>query len=131
MGTSPSYADSLNAINANEFFAADGTVAAGYVPIFTSWTAPKPEIAAAIVDGQSPAMTEKGDNSLKIHAAFFFGAMSLRLISTSAICTAFKAAPLRRLSETHQKVSPFSAVASSRMREIKVASSPAASCGVI
>jgi hypothetical protein len=51
-------------------------------------------------------------------AAFLRGWISLRLTSTSAIWTAFSAAPLRRLSETHQKERPFSTVASSRMREI-------------
>lgn len=46
------------------------------------------------------------------------GTISLRLIRLSAICTAFKAAPLRRLSDTHQKLRPLSTVGSSRMREI-------------
>ena len=41
--------------------------------------------------------------------------------SNSAICTAFSAAPLRRLSETHQKLRPFSMVESWRMRLMKVA----------
>ncbi len=50
------------------------------------------------------------------HAALRFGWMSLRLTSTSAICTAFSAAPLRRLSETTHMDSPFSTVGSSRMR---------------
>ena len=34
----------------------------------------------------------------------------------SAICTAFRAAPLRRLSDTHQKARPFGTVWSMRMR---------------
>jgi hypothetical protein len=42
---------------------------------------------------------------------------SLRFTSISAICTVFRAAPLRRLSATHQNERPFSTVASSRMRE--------------
>ena len=41
---------------------------------------------------------------------------STRRPSSSAICTAFSAAPLRRLSETHQNESPFSMVGSVRMR---------------
>ncbi len=41
-----------------------------------------------------------------------------RLPSTSAICTAFSAAPLRRLSDTHHRFSPFSIVLSCRMRLI-------------
>ncbi len=36
--------------------------------------------------------------------------------SDSAICTAFNAAPLRKLSETHQKPRPFGTVGSRRMR---------------
>ena len=39
-----------------------------------------------------------------------------RFASSSAICTAFSAAPLRRLSLTHQKARPFSTVGSSRTR---------------
>jgi hypothetical protein len=46
---------------------------------------------------------------------------STRLPSVSAICTAFSAAPLRRLSLTHQRFSPFSTVESWRMRLMKVA----------
>ena len=41
--------------------------------------------------------------------------------NTSAICTAFNAAPLRRLSETHQRFKPFSTVLSVRMRLMNVA----------
>src|SRR5712675_2776709 len=52
------------------------------------------------------------------YAAFFFALISLRLIRHSAIWMALSAAPLRRLSDTHQKVSPFSTVASSRTRLI-------------
>ena len=40
----------------------------------------------------------------------------LRAISSSAICTALSAAPLRRLSPTQNRASPFSAVASARIR---------------
>ena len=52
------------------------------------------------------------------HAAFRFALSQPRLTSTSAICTAFSAAPLRKLSETHHKTRPLSTVGSSRMREI-------------
>ena len=52
----------------------------------------------------------------KIHAAFIFGFSQPRLTSTSAICTAFSAAPLRKLSDTTQRLRPFSIVGSSRMR---------------
>ena len=41
--------------------------------------------------------------------------------SSSAICTAFSAAPLRRLSLTTQRERPFSTVGSSRIRQTKVA----------
>lgn len=44
-----------------------------------------------------------------------------RLPSSSAICTAFSAAPFRRLSETHHRFSPFSIVESCRIRLTKVA----------
>ncbi|PQV53669.1 hypothetical protein LX70_03853 [Defluviimonas denitrificans] len=44
-----------------------------------------------------------------------------RLPSVSAICTAFSAAPLRRLSLTHQRFRPLSIVPSCRMRLMKVA----------
>ncbi len=54
--------------------------------------------------------------SATAHAAFCLAWISLRLIKPSAICTALRAAPLRRLSETHQSEMPFSTVASSRMR---------------
>ncbi|MHC2739826.1 carbonic anhydrase [Bradyrhizobium liaoningense] len=50
------------------------------------------------------------------YAACFFALISLRLISTSAIWIALSAAPLRKLSDTHQSTRPFSTVASSRMR---------------
>src|ERR1051326_8511913 len=50
------------------------------------------------------------------YAAFFLALSSLRLIRTSAICTAFSAAPLRKLSETHHSTSPLSTVGSVRMR---------------
>ena len=52
------------------------------------------------------------------YAAFFFGCTSLRFTSTSAIWIAFSAAPLRRLSDTHQKLRPFFTVLSSRIREM-------------
>jgi hypothetical protein len=51
-------------------------------------------------------------------------------ISSSAICTAFRAAPLRRLSDTIHKFRPFATVVSLRTRLTKTASSPAHSAGV-
>src|SRR5918995_1366825 len=45
-----------------------------------------------------------------IHQAARLAWISPRSTSASAICTAFKAAPLRRLSETHQKARPFGTV---------------------
>ena len=60
-----------------------------------------------------------GDRTLRPgHAAFFFAAMSLRLIRHSAIWMALSAAPLRRLSETTHSTRPLSTVGSSRMRLI-------------
>ena len=77
-------------------------------------------LAAAIAD------VPPGDRPLD-HAAF----ASIRCaISVSAICTAFSAAPLRRLSETHQNDSPCATVGSLRMRLTNTASSPAHSSGV-
>ncbi|MDB5582041.1 MAG: hypothetical protein JWR80_7217 [Bradyrhizobium sp.] len=63
---------------------------------------------------------EKGSSSVDIkrYAAFFFALISLRLIRHSAIWTAFSAAPLRRLSDTHHSTRPFSTVGSVRMRLI-------------
>ena len=52
----------------------------------------------------------------KNYAALRFAWISLRLISTSAICTALSAAPLRRLSDTTQISRPLSTVGSVRMR---------------
>lgn len=52
-------------------------------------------------------------------------------IMVSAICTAFSAAPLRRLSETHQKARPWGTVGSLRMRLTNTASSPTHSNGVM
>src|SRR5690606_19327731 len=49
-------------------------------------------------------------------AACFFGVIRPRASSSSAICTALSAAPLRRLSATTHRERPFSTVASSRMR---------------
>ena len=60
-----------------------------------------------------------GDRTLRPgHAAFFFAAMSLRLIRHSAIWMALSAAPLRRLSETIHRTRPLSTVGSSRTRLI-------------
>src|SRR3546814_13311750 len=50
-----------------------------------------------------------------------------RSISVSAIWTALSAAPLRRLSDTHQNTRPFFTVGSRRMRLTYTASSPALS----
>src|SRR5690606_3236945 len=44
------------------------------------------------------------------------------LTSSSAICTAFVAAPLRRLSLTHQKAMPLALLMSSRMRPTNTSS---------
>ena len=52
------------------------------------------------------------------HATFNLGFSQPRLTRTSAICTALSAAPLRRLSDTIQRLRPLSIVGSSRMREI-------------
>jgi hypothetical protein len=52
------------------------------------------------------------------YAAFF---SNPRLIRHSAICTALRAAPFRKLSETTHRLMPFSIVASSRIREMNVA----------
>ena len=52
-----------------------------------------------------------------IHQAARLAWISPRSTSASAICTAFRAAPLRRLSETHQKARPFGTVGSRRRRE--------------
>ena len=51
------------------------------------------------------------------------------LINISAISTAFKAAPLKRLSETIHKFNPFFVVLSSLILETNVSSFPAASTG--
>ena len=67
----------------------------------------------------------------RAQAALRFGWIRPRSISSSAICTALSAAPLRRLSETIHIDRPLSTVESSRMREMKVASSPAESRGVM
>ena len=50
--------------------------------------------------------------------------------SSSAIWTAFSAAPFRRLSDTHQRFRPLSIVLSRRIRLTYVSSRPAASIGV-
>jgi len=57
-------------------------------------------------------------NDGEAYAAFCFAVISLRLIRHSAIWMVLSAAPLRRLSETIHIESPFSTVASSRMRLI-------------
>src|SRR5665647_289503 len=50
-------------------------------------------------------------------------------MSSSAICTALRAAPLRRLSLTTHRSRPFSTVTSSRMRPTYTGSLPSASSG--
>src|SRR3954465_13747288 len=50
--------------------------------------------------------------------------------TSSATCTAFRAAPLRKLSLEMNKDKPFSAVSSARMRPTYDGSRPAASNGV-
>ena len=52
---------------------------------------------------------------LRPRQAAFFASNPCAIIA-SAICTAFSAAPLRRLSDTHQNASPFSTVGSLRRR---------------
>jgi hypothetical protein len=54
----------------------------------------------------------------------------LFLINVSAISTAFKAAPLKRLSDTIHKFKPLVTVLSFLILEIKVSSFPSASRGV-
>ena len=68
----------------------------------------------------APPSRHKGRraNAMSRYAAFFFALISLRLIRHSAIWTAFSAAPLRRLSDTHHSTRPFSTVGSVRMRLI-------------
>ena len=56
------------------------------------------------------------DDCEAAYAAFFFAWISLRLISASAIWIALSAAPLRRLSDTHQSARPLSTVGSLRTR---------------
>jgi xanthine/uracil/vitamin C permease (AzgA family) len=68
--------------------------------------------------GRAPAeIAENETLTLTRQAAFRFGCRSLRLISVSAIWIALSAAPLRRLSDTHQRARPFGTVLSSRIRE--------------
>lgn len=50
--------------------------------------------------------------------------------NSSAICTALVAAPLRRLSLTHQKLRPFGCDKSLRMRPMKTKSLPVQSQGI-
>ena len=75
--------------------------------------AARPRERRIVDDPARPAATAAGNVA---QAASCFGWISLRLTSTSAICTAFSAAPLRRLSETIHSIRPLSTVGSSRMR---------------
>ena len=75
------------------------------------------------------------DSNLDVHGGGA-GRDSARLrleksrIKISAICTALSAAPLRRLSDTTQRLRPLATESSSRIRPTYVASLPAASIGV-
>ena len=53
-----------------------------------------------------------------------------RATTSSAICTALVAAPLRRLSETSQRARPFGSATSSRMRPTNTSSLPSPSRGM-
>ena len=61
----------------------------------------------------------------------FYFPYKLSLINVSAISIEFKAAPLRRLSETIQRFKVFLLVLSSLILDINVSSLPAASIGVL
>jgi len=63
--------------------------------------------------GRAEARNQRGKVGWR-YAAFL---SSLRLIRHSAICTAFNAAPLRKLSATIQSERPYSTVGSLRMRD--------------
>jgi hypothetical protein len=93
----------------------------------------EPATAGRRLSGAPAEASERSERSAvsENYAAFFFGWIRPRSIKSSAICTAFSAAPLRRLSDTIHIDRPFSIVESSRMREMKVASSPADSSGVM
>src|SRR5262249_50729131 len=84
--------------------------------------------------GLAAAIGQPGDREIADgcfgYAALRLASISLRLMRQSAVWIAVRAAPLRRLSDTHHNARPFSTVGSSRMRLTKVASSPAASYGV-
>jgi len=69
-----------------------------------------PQAAALIVEKESPGKS-RGRKSMS-----FSRRQTKSLTSVSAICTALSAAPLRRLSETHQSERPLSTVESSRTR---------------
>jgi hypothetical protein len=88
------------------------------------WSRPKAEpatagrrLSGAPAEGRGARQAAAGPVS-ENYAALRFGWMRPRSTSSSAICTAFSAAPLRRLSETIHMASPFSTVPSSRMREM-------------
>src|SRR4051812_29563382 len=67
---------------------------------------------AGEADEENGAGCEQQPAPLHRQAAFFRWSRT----RTSAICTAFKAAPLRRLSETTQRLRPKGTVGSLRMR---------------
>ena len=68
--------------------------------------------SAAGGSGQPAEALGRAALGLKRYAAF----CRCRRPSSSAICTALSAAPLRRLSDTHQRLRPLSMVESSRTR---------------
>src|SRR6185369_11865902 len=78
--------------------------------------ASRERLTVARCRGRAEARDEAGEFDWR-HAAF---RSSLRLIRHSAICTAFNAAPLRRLSDTIQSDRPCSTVGSLRIRLTKV-----------
>ena len=63
----------------------------------------------------------RGRRGTHVRAAVLIRPRSCR---SSAICTALRAAPLRRLSATTQRFRPFSTVESLRMRLTKTGNSP-------
>src|SRR5262249_62251706 len=79
---------------------------------------PAVEIAAVIGEDQLHIAHDQGK--------CYFRGSRLRRTSTSAICTALVAAPLRRLSATTHKFRPLATVGSRRTRPTKTSSRPSA-----